>query len=334
MFVEKCQMLEYDLIKLYFMGELHMEKKKVTVANFNIVFADNENEYPMLDYFDKIIMPAFTADIIWKSGDNKFLLNNIKVKRDNSGIYVLTGNIIKKTILEIKSDLNENGELIEKDEVHSSAPYATFVIYLNNHRMILVENQKGSPSIANFRSLIRYLLSKYVKNHNKNNKDNKLPEPLVSIVGIPRKENIENILRNASKVNKLTLRFYPLNGDGDIDLSGALGMLAKEARTMIGCNTGNVAYNSPTNTKGIIELVAKSNGTVEPIFSVTDKDNAKTTIRGDQITETRNMEMDGECFENANSIIAYGRELESIKYKSEENEEIYQRNQDKISRYF
>ncbi len=309
-----------------------MEIKKVTVANFNVVFANDKNEYPMLDYFDEIVMPALTSDTILKRGDNKFLLNNVRVKRDNRDTYVLTGNIIKKTILEIKSDLNEDGELIEKDEIHTTAPYSTFVIYLNNHRMILVANQKGSPSIANFRSLIRYLLSNYV--NNKNEKDNKLPQPLVSIVGIPRKENIENILKNASKVNKLTLRFYPLNGDGDIDLSGAFGMLAKEARKMLGANTGNVTYNSPTNTKGIIDLVAQSNGTVEPIFAVTDKDNTKTTIKEDQITETRSMNMEGECFENESNIIAFGRELESIKYKSEENEEIYERNQDKISKYF
>lgn len=311
-----------------------METKKVTVANFNIVFADDKKEYPMLDYFDKIVMPGLTGDTLLKRGDNQFLLNNVKVKRDNRDNYVLTGNIIKKTILEIKSDLNEDGELVEKDEIHTSAPYSTFVIYLNNHRMILVENQKGSPSIANFRSLIRHLLSNYVKRHNRNDKDNKFPQPLVSIVGIPRKENIENILKNASKVNKLTLRFYPLNGDGDIDLSGAFGMLAKEARNMLGANTGSVTYNSPTNTKGIIDLVAQSNGTVEPIFSVTDKDNTKTTIKEDQITETRSINMDGECFENESNIIAYGRELESIKYKSEENEKIYERNQDKISKYF
>ena len=125
-----------------------------------------------------------------------------------------------------------------------------------------------------------------------------------------------------------------MNGDGDIDLSGAFGMLAKEARKILGANTGNVTYNSPTNTKGIIDLVAQSNGTVEPIFAVTDKDNTKTTIKEDQITETRSMNMEGECFENESNIIAFGRELESIKYKSEENEEIYERNQDKISKYF
>ena len=58
------------------------------------------------------------------------------------------------------------------------------------------------------------------------------------------------------------------------------------------------------------------------------------SIKEDQITETRSINMDGECFENESNIIAYGRELESIKYKSEENEKIYERNQDKISKYF
>ena len=91
-----------------------METKRVTVANFNIVFADSKNEYPMLDYFDKIVMPALTEDIIWKSGDNKFLLNNIGVKCDNRGTYVLTGNIIKKTILEIKSSVRAGITILSK----------------------------------------------------------------------------------------------------------------------------------------------------------------------------------------------------------------------------
>lgn len=310
-----------------------MEQKKITVANFNIVFADDRNEYPMLDYFDKIVMPALMTDIFWKNGDNTFLLRNIAVKSDGRGIYVLTGNIIKKTVLEIKSDLNEEGELVEKDEVHSSAPYSTFVIYLNNHRMILAENQKGSPSIANFRKLVNHLLFRYVKNYNKNNKTVKLPEPIVNVVGIPRKENIESILKNASKVNKLTLRFYPLNGDGDIDYNGVLGILAKEARSKIGAKTGSLSYNSPTNPEGIIDLVTKSNGTVEPVLVVTGKDKAKTTIKENEIAETRTIEIDGECFDNEKKIISYGENLESIKFESGENEEIYQRNQNKILKY-
>ena len=51
------------------------EDKKITVANFNIVFKDDQTEFPLLDYFDSIVMPALTSGIIRKQDNNTYLLN-------------------------------------------------------------------------------------------------------------------------------------------------------------------------------------------------------------------------------------------------------------------
>lgn len=117
-----------------------MSKKRISVANFNAVFLDGQNELPLLSYFDTLFMPALKSDYVRESGDSTFLLLNVNVVHDKQGDYVLVGNIVKKTILEVLSDLNEFGELVEKDDHYPSAPYSTFVIYLKNHRMIFAEN--------------------------------------------------------------------------------------------------------------------------------------------------------------------------------------------------
>lgn len=311
-----------------------VEQKKVSVANFNVVFDDNQTESPMLDYFETVIMPAMKAGYVQKKGDNEFLFTDVHVEKDIDEQYVLVGNIVKKTILEIKSDLDDMGNLVEKDEMHSSAPYSMFVIYLNNHRMILAENQKGSPTIANFRTLTRYVLDRFIRINNDDDSKDKLPIALVNVVGIPRRESIEAILKEVHKVNKLTLRFYPLNGDGDVNLAGAFGMLSKEARVILGAKTGSVSYNSPSNINGILQMVEESNATVEPIFFVTHKDKSKTRIKEDEITETKHITIDGDCAENEVRLIESGKNIKSINYKSEENEEIYNRNKSKIIQFF
>lgn len=317
--------LSYNIKKCIWRNE-DVEKKKLTVANFNVVFVDQEKEYPMLEYFDTVLLPAFKADYIQKKGDNYFLLYNVGVKQVAEDDYVLVGYIVKKTVLEIKSDFNEDGKLIEKNEYHPAAPYSMFVIYLKNHRMILVENQKGSPTLANFRVLTNYVLGKYIKSNVAMFEGLSLPEAIVNIVGMPMRENIENMLNDVSKIRTLTLRFYPLNGDGDIDFSEVFGNLTKEGRKTVGSNTGYVTFNSPKNVKGILKLIEKAKATVEPIFAVTNKDGSKVTIRENQISEVRTIEIAGDCTENEESIIQGGRQIESINFQSKENTRIYKNN--------
>lgn len=125
-----------------------MAKKKISIANFNVVFFDGKEEKSLLDYFDTIFMPAINQNIVRRSGDSTYRLMEVKIMESEKG-YVLTGVLVKQTVLEIKSDLDESGNLIEKDEKIPTAPYSTFAIYLKNHRMIYAENQKGSPDLRN-----------------------------------------------------------------------------------------------------------------------------------------------------------------------------------------
>lgn len=84
--------------------------KNVSVMNFNLVYFEKDMEKPLLEYFDKIVMPALTEKVMKNNGDAKYFFMDVKVIQDNEGEYVLTGLLVKKTVLEIKSDIDENGK--------------------------------------------------------------------------------------------------------------------------------------------------------------------------------------------------------------------------------
>lgn len=166
--------------------------KRTFIANFNLVFYGKDEE-PLLSQFDTILMPALISGEKRTSGDSKYFLLDVGIQQDEDDEYVLKGLIVKQTVLEVKSDLDENGRLIEKDEKYPTAPFSMFAIYLKNHRMVYVQNQKGSPSLDNFKATIKYLLNLYVDKKSKElNKE--LPIPILNVVGIPMRKKIKRCL--------------------------------------------------------------------------------------------------------------------------------------------
>lgn len=309
--------------------------KKSFVANFNLVFYGDDEE-PLLTYFDSILMPALTSDIKRKTGDAKYFLMDIGVEEVENGEYVLRGLIIKQTVLEVKSDLDENGKLIEKDEKYPTAPFSMFVIYLKNHRMLYVQNQKGSPSLGNFKATIKYILNTYV-NKKMQEEKKELPIPILNVVGIPMHKMLKQALEEVEKINLLCLRFYPLNGD--LDYSGLFGEISKDIRKVANCKNADLLLKSPKNIDGVIKIIEKSGGTVKPIFNVTykDKKNGKKRtgkIKDDQISESMDIDVSGETLEEEmKNIIQEGKSRPSITYTSKDNEAIYEKNKHKIIKF-
>lgn len=311
-----------------------MAGKKVSIANFNLVFHEKGLDKGMLEYFDEIVMPALTCGYFRKSGDATFLFMDIKVF-ERYGEYILTGIIVKKTILEVKSDLTSDGRLIEVDEKYPAAPYSTFIIYLKNHRMVYVENQKGSPNIKSFRATMQYILNKYVKQQMfelEEEEREKYPIPILNVVGIPTREKLKAVLKDAEKINKLTLRFYPLNGD--LDTIGMLNGFSTELRQLVDSKNGDIILKSPKNVDGVIELVEKSEGTVEPILQVTFPGKRKVTINNDNMSERMEIDIRGDNLqEELDNMIMNTRDIQSLQYTSKGNQSIYDKSKSKIIKF-
>ena len=191
-----------------------LEEKTIQFANFNITFG--ENEEAMLMHFEDIVFPAFTGGYI-RGKENelpRYSFGDVTIKMiDNE--HVLVGNYIKDTEYRVVTTVQE-GNLVPSPAEVPTAPYSRFIIFLKNHRMVLVKNESGSPDIRSFQKTVRDILSKYTHAQNRGKaKEEKLPFAIVNIVDIPLKDSIDEVLRNINKINWLKLRFFPLNNDLD-----------------------------------------------------------------------------------------------------------------------
>lgn len=304
----------------------------VTIANFNVTFGDKDR--PLLEYFEEIVYPAFRGGFVRKlkqsSGQfDKYYFIDVEIVEAKKDDFFLTGKIIKDTILEVKSKI-ENQRLVSADEHYPSAPYSTFYISLKNHRMILIRNQKGSPNIKSFGATASVIMKEFVKERNNEIKEKRLdeekiellPYARVKVVGIPMKSDLKEALKGVSKMKKLKLKMYPLNGD--LDLNEMVQSLSLDLRNSVGSKTGNITLNSPESKKGVIELIDASQGVFETTLDVEYPDKSKDTITNDKYSGKTTWPLSEDEINNIDSVKDKIYSLDSINIVSKGNQKIYE----------
>lgn len=233
-----------------------MDEKNMQFANFNITFG--EDDAPMLEHFSDIIFPAFSGNYIRGKRDSvpRYSFGGIQIKEiDNE--YVMVGNYIKETQYKVVTTVQE-GVLASTPADIPTAPYSRFVVFLKNHRMILVRNETASPDIRSFQATVREILNQYIRDVNRErDQNNKLPIAIAHIVDIPLKDSIADVLKNVNKVSWFKLRFFPLNNDLD---PTPLAQHIREKMGKAGSKTANIVFNSPGSKKGISEMIAETGG--------------------------------------------------------------------------
>lgn len=300
---------------------MHKIQKNAEIANFNCTFG--ENDEPMLHYFFEVILPAFSKQ---ESSEESFLnFTNVKLILV-AGEFYLSGLIVKNTYLEVMSKIVD-GELKETDEQHKSNPYSLFLINLKNHRMSLVRNQKGSPTIKDFEKTAVNSIREYSKHQ-----DN-IPSFQLNVVPIPFKENIKKELEKVKKINKLTLRFYPLNGDIPAD---ELMNDLREKLNKVSSKSGNTVFNTPKNKEGVSDLIEDTKGTVKTTLEVEYDDGVKRTLKEDSFSEKIPVVIDEEkglmhAYQDIAGEVSNRKEFTET---SEENKSIYEKFYGKLEDYY
>lgn len=311
-----------------------MAKKRIYLANFNITFG--EDDAPMLTQFENIILPAFTSTEHVKGRydkDSFFFFEDVRMKEYEKFGYALVGNIIKKTKVEFKSD-HVDGRLVMKNEVHSNAPYSRFILFLKNHRLALIKNEKESPTLKNLQHTFEKNAKKIIKLHNDKLKDNpdktlRYPGIVANVISLPLEEDVKEVFSRIDSIQKFSLRFFPLNGD--IDMSEFVQNNRKMMEHM-GSKSGNVAFNSPQSKKVVADTIDTSSGLVECSVDAKMKDGSKSKIKSNQF----NASMECDIIENNitedsdNNIIESISSNEGIKKVSPENQSIYDLFKDKL----
>lgn len=302
--------------------DMALTEKVMHFANFNITFGKTEE--PMLSHFLDIIYPAFKAG--YKRGDGEasthFYISGVEVK-DFDGEYVLSGNFIKDTRYNVFTTY-QNGEIVSAPSSVPTAPYSRFIIFLKNHRMILVRNESQSPDIRSFQAMIRNIISRYTSNENRKRKnDDKLPNALVNIVDIPLPKDIRFILKNVKKIKSLQLRFFPLNNDiSPLPLFENV----KNNMKLVDSKRAQVKFNSPGSKEGVENVISRSAGLAATALEVVNENGNIARIREDQFSSTTKVPYGGNIkSEDDDYLIAIAKKEAAISVTSAENAKLYQR---------
>lgn len=296
--------------------------KTVYYANFNITFGE-ENE-PMLNHFIDTIYPAFRAG--FKRGDEgkkpNFYFTNVKLTKIDNDI-VLVGNYIKDDEISVYTTVH-NQQLVSSPNEIETAPYSRFIIFLRNHRMVLVKNESNSPDIRSFQSTAKSFLKRYVRRENKKRTIlQKLPLPNVNIMAIPLQEDILSALKSTKKILFLNFRFFPLNNDLN---PYAMEENINQVMQDIGCKTANMRFNSPQSKAEVARIMNRSQGMAEVTARVEKEDGTRSNITNGQIQSNKKINYNGNLQEKDDAyIINQVKNNPAISTVSKENDSLYNR---------
>jgi hypothetical protein len=308
--------------------------KMIQYANFNITFG--EDSMPMLELFDEIMMPAFTSSILKRGKDtdrSRYAFNEVNVKEFN-GDYILCGNIIKDTKLERYTTLSPNMILESSPAQMETAPYSRFIIFLENHRMLLVRNEADSPDIRSFQATVREILAQYTKTQNKVKKDDELlPYAVVNIVDIPLSSDIDSILQNVVKIKNVRWRFFPLNGDINY---GAMFKEIGSFRMGLGSPNAYLSCTSPKSKKALQDAMNDTvgKGLAEVRLEVIDNNGKRSMIKEDNFTTSERVDISGDISNKDDEhLVSIAKDVPELQRKTEGNTNIYNRFMYKIRKW-
>lgn len=296
-------------------------KKKVTIANFNCTYG--EKDEPMLTYFENLVLPSFKGSFKrFASKQDNYFFDKVQVIEYKPNEYVLTGILIRSTILEVKSRYYIDSGLIDVNDKIKTDPYSIFAIYLKNHRMILLQNQKGSPDIRSFRATIRDIMEQVRNNFNKDNNNHQIPYINLNITTIPSKYEIKTQIENMKSIQKLSLKFYPLNGD--VDPSSTIASLRSQLDSL-GSKSGSLDFKNPKNINNVSNFIENTKGTSDTTLFATFNDGSSRKIVNDEFSEKILITID-ESTPYPQNILEVMDELndkEELNECSQENKNIY-----------
>lgn len=294
-----------------------IKSKNLYMANFNCTFGDEH--YPMLDYFEEIVFPAFRNKYKKETSKNTFFFHNVKLVEYSKEQFALTGIIVKQTVLEVKSLIDEKTQdIIKKDDKIPSDPFSYFILFLDTHRMVLVKNQSGSPTLKNFESLSKYVLREAAIEFAQNG--NIIPISL-NIGSLPSSSKVDEALAKVLEIQEITLKIYPLNGDID----NVYGSVRAELERM-GAAEGFTTFKRPQNRNEVKKALKESKGIFRTKIRGKGLNGEKITIDNDEVASVTPIEIneDVSIEENMNNMLEEIQGKEELRELSDANRNKYE----------
>lgn len=203
-----------------------MYKRKLEFANYTLNFGE---EKVLIDYFTDIVMPSFFEMKYkrkLKNGEFFFLDTElIKLEKiEREPILAIRGRIVKNTKL-IREQIFSKDSLVSDISELETAPSSSFLLILNNHRLIFSKEVSGGPTLSNFKSMSQKALNlryeEYINEiySEKNKKITKKvikeenPPPLLRVTTLSDKDNLENFIARFSQIDRLNIKLLKTNNE-------------------------------------------------------------------------------------------------------------------------
>lgn len=297
--------------------------KQLAVANFNITYGNTDE--PMLDHFFDFIFPAFQSTCVRrvKSTHTEYFFNDICIKEFEDE-YVLVGNVVKDTVVEVETRIHD-GVLTPHHAKVPTAPYSRFMIFLRNHRMILVKNQPTSPDIRSFTSLVKTVLRDFRNNENRKrkqrNQNDLLPIANINIVAMPMQEEIKEFLCSVSKIKWVRFRLFPLNNDKEREPFTAF---IKDTMKDIGSKRASVEYRRPESREAVGALIEQNRGLASVSMEVEDDSGMIKRVSSNEIRSRYTIPIDGNIGSKEDwDLFMHGKDIVALQDTSAENNKLF-----------
>ncbi len=241
-----------------------------------------------------------------KDKSDYFFLDTQLIVLDDSAeppVLGVCGRIVKNTMLRREQIFRPRGGLIEDKSALETAPSSTFLLILNNHRLILSPEVPNAPTIQNFRSTSQYCLKtrhrefiqeefdegKAARSENpdhprvtKTNLLREYPVPNLRITPLPSQTSLSDFLGRLERIEKVTIKLLPTNQE-EIDNDGFWSEFGRRRHEMNSAST-KVEFTNSQETLDQTEVYkqvssASSLGNSEIDFKGYDQ--LGDTIRGD-----------------------------------------------------
>ncbi|EGT0013133.1 hypothetical protein I9Y33_000965 [Clostridium perfringens] len=328
------------------------KKFNANISNFTCTFMVDGVAHPLLNYFEKIFYPALSDKSLFKSvksTNTTYHITDLKLIKINDDVIALTGKHVKRTILEISEDYSIRDGFFGSSKKEPSAPYATFILTLNNHRLIYYKNKKGAPSLRNFQDTCRKILSKYTYRERKKMKDELLknnryfngkkydyikdfseevldkiyPKADLNIVAIESEHLVSKKFEEINKISSVTFRFHPTNNEPlNYDSVFERGFaILKDTES----NSMNQTLNSPKNKNAIRNAIVHSNGRTDYTINARNNLGESLVITPKHVSENFeiSVDLDEDIEKTTTKVYNQLDTNEALTLETEENKSLF-----------
>jgi hypothetical protein len=247
-----------------------MTRKNLEVSNFTLKFGEKN----LLDLAEEIVIPAFLDNRIrnFRSVDYFFLETSlIEIVDESEGVPLacIVGRFVKNTLLRREQIYNKPTNLLIKD--HSSiqsSPSALFVLILNNHRLLYLEETSFAPPVSAFKVTIEQFLFEshanfleqlYRSGSNQQEAREEYPAPNLKIIPLSNTANLSQFVEKYKKLKSIEVKIYSTNSSSN---NNQFFDDMKKEKTQVGSSITTLRHENKSNGLNKDEAIIQLEGVV------------------------------------------------------------------------